>query len=64
MSAQAAAACAIHMVAREVWEGCADCPGDAKKLWEAAARLLHACAGEGRNTYDRGEDSQGVFGSL
>ena len=57
MSAQAAAACAIHMVAREVWEGCADCPGDAKKLWEAAAAL-----GRGETHDDMREDSQGVFG--
>ena len=45
------------MMAREVWEGCADCPGDAKKLWEAAA-----CAGEGETHDDMREDSQGVFG--
>ena len=34
-----------------------DCPGDAKKLWEAAAAL-----GRGETHDDMREDSQGVFG--
>ena len=42
-----------YMVGREVWEGCAECPGDAKKLWEAA------CAGGAKHMR---EDSEGVFG--
>ena len=45
-----------YMVGREGWEGCADCPGDAKKLWEAAA------LGRGERHDDMREDSQGVFG--
>ena len=47
------------MMAREVWEGCADSPGDAKKLWEAAAAL-----GRGETHDDMREDSQGVFVNL